>query len=204
MKKVFFCFILFLLVFNVKADVYKYRDENGKVYFVDSVYQIPREYLPTAEILPSGKEVNKVEKRVLTKLNSGIAKAGDMLISDLKERLKIWLGGYFLLFVIFLIYFAFKRDYLSLVALFLLFFLVWQGIYIFKIYPETRKAVFVYSYITDKFYKDRLSVVGRVKKVSLENRVLNKPLPLNPYRFYKNVKKIRDFYNSLSLGESLE
>ncbi len=204
MRKAIFLLFLLMLTPNVEANVYKYKDKSGKVYFVDSVYQIPKEYLANAEVLPSGKELNKVEKRILARMNSENLKIGDMFFFDLTNKLKMWIGGYLFIFLILFLYFNFKRDYLSVFSVILFFFLVWQGIYIFKIYPETRETVLVYSYLTKKIYDKKLSVAERVKKTSLEHAVLNRPLPLNPYSFYKKVLKIRDFYNYLSQGELLE
>jgi hypothetical protein len=66
MKKILFIilYILFLFMGEISfAEVYKWVDEKGVVYFTDDIMQVPEKYRPKSESigLPEGKEETKVE-----------------------------------------------------------------------------------------------------------------------------------------------
>ncbi|MCX5915693.1 MAG: hypothetical protein NTX30_03290 [Deltaproteobacteria bacterium] len=46
------------------AQTYKYVDENGSVYFVDSLDKIPAQYRKDSQILPELKREEKVQKKL--------------------------------------------------------------------------------------------------------------------------------------------
>jgi hypothetical protein len=56
--------ILFILPAKGMAETYKYVDEKGSVYFVDSVDKIPGQYRKDTQILPEINPKEKVQKKL--------------------------------------------------------------------------------------------------------------------------------------------
>ncbi len=64
MKRILFVILLVLFLSDLSfAEVYRWVDDRGVVYFTDDVNQVPEKYRPNAERmgLPQGKEETKVE-----------------------------------------------------------------------------------------------------------------------------------------------
>ena len=206
MKKVFFVFLVILFVFPVFSDVYRYKDENGKVYIVDSIYQVPLNYRDRVEVLPSGKDVIKQEKAFQNLVLKGDLKRkiGDSYFNFILDKIK---GGLIVLSItLLLIVFLFVKsgDFWWYLSGFLLIFLLVEFSYLFYFYPETKKATRVYSYLTQSYLSKKIAIPERVKKFSLENAVMKNPVPLNPYGYFKRVSRLKDFYNSISLEALIE
>ncbi len=206
MKRALLVFLAVILFFPLLADVYKYTDEKGNVYFVDSIYKVPLNYRKSVEVLPSGKDINEQEKPFanifLKKENKG--KVGDLYTSFVLSRIKGWLILLSLVFVIFLFIVFHSKDFLWAVNLLLLFFLLFEGVYLFAVYPSVKRATIVYSYLTKHYLSNSLSPADRVKKYSLENAVSKNPIPLNPYAYYKKVRLLKEFYNEISIEVSVD
>ncbi len=200
MKKIVYFLLFFIFSFSLFADVYKYTDEKGKVYFVDSIYQVPMNYRKNMEILPSGKDINEQEN-TFARLFLGQGKTsliGDMYFEFLRLKVKNILVFVALLFLLTIILILYLRDFFWGLNLLLVFILFMQGIYLFGVYPRVKRATLVYSYLTKRYYAKKLKVAAKVKKESLENAVSKNPVPLNPFSYYKKVERLRDFYNQIS------
>ncbi len=200
MKKMLFFVFLFVFSFSLLADVYKYTDEKGRVYFVDSIYQVPFNYRRKMEILPSGKDVNKQEKpfeRFLLQKN-GIVKAGDLFKDFVFEKVKTWLFFVGFLFVFLVIIAFYLQDIWWGINFLLLFFLVFEGIYLFVFYPKVKRCTEVYSYLTRRYIARELKVPDRVKKDALEDVLSRRPVPLNPFSYFGCIMRLEDFYNKIS------
>ncbi|BBB32346.1 hypothetical protein TTHT_0780 [Thermotomaculum hydrothermale] len=203
-KTIFFLFIIFIS-FSAFSDVYKYKDEKGRVYFVDSIYQVPLNYRKNMEILPSGKDVNREEKFFADIfLNKDtVVKAGNFYYNFIFSKIKPLLVFWLIVFVIFLILMFKIKDFLWILNLLLLFLILTEGIYLFGVYPAVKRGTIVYSYLTTRFFNKSMSVSERVKKYALENAVAKNPLPLNPYSYYLKTKRLKEFYNKISLEVSI-
>ena len=206
MKKVFFVFLSIIFAILVFSDVYKYKDENGKVYIVDSIYQVPLNYRDKVEVLPSGKDVIKQEKAFQNFVLKGDLKRkiGDSYFNFVLNKIK---KGLIILSIVilFIIFFSVKGgDFWWYLSGFLLILLVIEFSYLFYFYPETRKSTRIYSYLTQSYLSKRIAIPERIKKFSLENAVMKNPVPLNPYGYYKRVSRLRDFYDSISLEALIE
>ncbi len=206
MKTAFLFFLLLLVSFNVVADVYKYKDEKGRVYFVDSIYKVPLNYKKSVEILPSGKDINQQEeiffKAFLAKDKK--VKFGDLYFNFILEKTRKWVAGILLIFGVVLLIILFQRDFFWGINYLVILFLLTEVIYIFVVYPEVREATRVYSYLTRKHLAVAFSVSDRVKKHSLENSIIYKPIPLNPYKYFRKVILLKEFYNKKSIEVLIE
>lgn len=201
MKKAVFLILFFIFSLTLFADVYKYTDEKGRVYFVDSIYQVPMNYRKNMEILPSGKDINEQENtfaRFLLEKKETI-KIGDMYYHFLLAKTRILFVAVFLLLLLIIGLILYFKDFFWALNLLLVFFLFFEGIYIFGFYPEVKNATVIYSYLTKRYCSEKISISERVKKYSLENAVSKNPIPLNPFSYYKKVERLKDFYNQISL-----
>ncbi len=200
MKKAVFLILFFVFSLILFADVYKYTDKKGRVYFVDSIYQVPMNYRKNMEILPSGKDINEQEKtfaRLLLEKKETI-KIGDMYYHFLLSKTRILFIVVFLLLLLIIGLIIHFKDFFWALNLLLVFFLFFEGVYIFGFYPEVKNATVIYSYLTKRYCSKKISIPERVKKYSLENAVSKNPIPFNPFLYYKKVERLKDFYNQIS------
>ena len=202
MKKILIFSFVFLCLFSVFGDVYKYTDSEGKVYLVDSIYKVPPEYRSKAEILPSGKEVSKQDKMFsdVFLMKKSVKKIGGVYKNFVYEKIKPYIFAVLFLFLVAVVLSFWQRDWIFSLMVFLVFFLVSEFVFLFAVYPKVVRATKVYSYLTSRYFGKSLSVADKVKKYSLENAVISRPVDLNPYGLYKRVDMLAEFYDNASLS----
>jgi len=202
MKKILIFSFVFLCLFSVFGDVYKYTDSEGKVYLVDSIYQVPPKYRSRVEILPSGKEVSEEEKMFadVFLLKKTVKKIGGVYKNFVYEKVKPCIFAVLFLFFVVIILSLWRKDWLFTLNISIVFLILFELIFLFAVYPKVVRATKVYSYLTSRYFGKSLNVADKVKKYSLEDAIISRPVDLNPYGLYKRVNLLAEFYDNASVS----
>ncbi len=196
--RVFILFFIVVFSFEALCDVYSYRDDRGKLYIVDSINQVPLNYRDRVKVLPSGKRVREAEKRLNELfLFKGSKDAGKIYLSFLLYRIRGSLVLLCVVIVLSLFSIYYFRDYFVFLNAILFNFFLIIFLYFFIFYPEVKKDTESFSYLIKTGCYGYTPVSFKVKIESLEYAISKNPVPLNPYRYFKNVYLLSDAYSNL-------